>query len=330
MNKKILFIMPDFFDYRTRMTKFLIDSGYRVSSYGDRPSNNILTKSLIRINRRLLAPKTSRYIHKIIMDNVAEPPDFVLVINGQSFLTKHIESLKAAFPNAPFIYYLWDGIKNFPYSEKLLPYFDRSFSIDPKDVAAHPSLSLLSLFYFPDDVAKKTNRPLKNDVAFVGTVHPGKYSRIQKFLDVAKKEGIQTSFYLYLQSKFVFLFYKLFKKDFKHSKMTDFHYSKMSPDQISTLYRDSRYVFDAQRDYQSGLTMRTFECMALEKKMITTNEDINSFDFYKPENIYIFNGETINLSDVFFKTSEYVPIPKEIFQKYSLSHFFDVILKGIE
>ena len=64
------------------------------------------------------------------------------------------------------------------------------------------------------------------------------------------------------------------------------------------------------------MTMRVFEAFGAGKKLITTNADIINYDFYRPENIYIFKDK-FDFNDIFFRSNS-VEVSDEIKENYSL------------
>ena len=48
---------------------------------------------------------------------------------------------------------------------------------------------------------------------------------------------------------------------------------------IIDIFKKSRAVLDIPIAGQNGLTMRTFECLAMKKKIVTTNENIKQYAF---------------------------------------------------
>lgn len=59
--------------------------------------------------------------------------------------------------------------------------------------------------------------------------------------------------------------------------------------------------------------------------MITTNEDIINYDFYQPENIYVYDGK-IDLKNVFF-THDYKEVNEQVYEKYSLRNWLKEIVE---
>ena len=80
---------------------------------------------------------------------------------------------------------------------------------------------------------------------------------------------------------------------------------------------------------QDGLTMRTFEVIGQEKKLITTNSSIVKYDFYNSNNIFLLKED--NITDIkHFLARDIKNIDKEILDKYSLSFFCKSIFCNLE
>ena len=132
--------------------------------------------------------------------------------------------------------------------------------------------------------------------------------------------------YPYIQSKIVYLYYKLKYREFKNSKMKDFKYKKLPRDVFYKILAKSKAVVDVQMKNQSGLTMRTIEALHFEKKLITTNPAILEYEFYTDNNICVINKNHVNLPPSFFDTDfdTNYSIPKS----YSLSAFVETIIQS--
>ena len=53
-NKRILFLCPLFFNYHKKIIKAMESLGAEVDYFDERPSNTVLSKALLRINRNLV------------------------------------------------------------------------------------------------------------------------------------------------------------------------------------------------------------------------------------------------------------------------------------
>jgi len=320
--KKVLFIAPDFFTYSSIIKNKLIEKGYEVDWFDDRPSTNIIDKCLLRVNRNFLKRKIHKYFYNKIYKSMEEKNyDIVFVILGQSFNEKMFNDLRELNPNARFILYLWDSVENFPHIENLAKAFEKTFSFDSPDCEKY-GYQFLPLFYNEE---KKGELEVIYDVTFIGTIKKGKlplFNKVKKQLDERYSKNY---FYLYLQSKLVYIYNKLFNKEFKGAKAKDFNYSKLNYIENNNITLQSKIILDIPMARQNGLSMRTFECLGYHKKIITTNKNVLNYDFYRPENIYYYDGEKIDFDNIFFN-SDYVEIEEEILQKYSLDSWIDKLL----
>lgn len=116
--------------------------------------------------------------------------------------------------------------------------------------------------------------------------------------------------------------------ELRHAHYREFHFDPLAGKEIDRVFADSKCVLDSAQAGQIGLTIRVLEALGSKKKLITTNEDVVSYDFYRPENIYIYiyNGK-IDLDNIFFKEN-YKELSKEIYDKYSLRNWLKEIVEG--
>ena len=77
--------------------------------------------------------------------------------------------------------------------------------------------------------------------------------------------------------------------------------SGLPSEQLTAKLKQSKTVVDIQHPKQSGLTMRTIEMLGANKKMITTNADIQNYDFYHPNNICIVDRNNVVVPPEFIK-----------------------------
>lgn len=69
----------------------------------------------------------------------------------------------------------------------------------------------------------------------------------------------------------------------------------------------------------TGLSLRFFEAMEFQKKLITTNKEIFDYDFYHPNNIYVYGHSTMSMEA--FLSLPYNEIESEITDKYKLNEW---------
>src|SRR5690606_24467824 len=99
-----------------------------------------------------------------------------------------------------------------------------------------------------------------------------------------------------------------------------------SLDEVENLTKDSFILIDIVRENQRGLSFRFFEAMAFQKKIITTNKNILNYDFYNPQNILVINENDVRIPEEFLKTP-YIPLSKDLFEKYTLQSWVKNIFK---
>lgn len=325
---RVLLITPNFFDYPSQICDELRLLGHEVDWFDDRPSTNSLVKAAIRVKKDTVKLLTAKYFEKVMETVRQKKYDKVLLISGQSlsFSEEMMAELKASQNQAEFILYQWDAVKNFPYITRLQHLFERCYSFDKTDVAAYGNLTFLPLFYSRryEEIGAKPRAEFKYDSMFVGTAHPKKYQFIKemsaKLSDVYKKQFI----YFFFPSRIVYIYRKFKNPELKNAKYSEFNFTPVSGRQMDKLLTDSRCVLDSAQDGQIGLTIRVLEALGAKRKIITTNEDAVNYDFYREENVYIYDGQ-FDFNSKFFM-APYQELPENIYKKYSLRSWLTTLL----
>ena len=293
--KKMLFISPCFFDYYKDLISEFNNIGIDVTWFNDRPSENFVSKALIRINKKLSFIKNNRYFKSIRKTCQNNKFDYVLVIFGQFFCKRYIFELRKMQPTAKFIYYTWDSAENYSVIKEISDLFDQKFSFDPVDCEKY-GFTFLPLFYCNHNYKEGENKYLASAIF---TVKPGKLHRYSQIKKMFSPGTIYE--YLYLQSKIVYLFYKVrYKKEFSNYKMKDFKFKKLGRNQTYNIFSQSKIIIDVQMENQIGLTMRTFEALHCRKKLITSNSSIKKYDFYNEDDIVVIDEDNSTIPTTFF------------------------------
>lgn len=329
-SRKLLLIMPNFFEYPDAICRELQNMGYEVDFFDDRPSTNAWVKAAVRFRPDLIKPYISRYFDKIMQTVQSKKYDVVFLISGQSlsFDEQMLFRLKQAQPTSLFVLYQWDSLRNFPRIAKMHKFFDRCYSFDREDCAACERLRFLPLFYSRryEEMGKDTISSFTYDFCFVGTAHPQKYKFIRKMSEQLQQAYPKQFIYFYFPSRLVFFYRKLMNSELRRAHSHEFHYVPLTGQVMEQVYRESRCVLDSPQAGQLGLTIRVLEALGAKKKLITTNADVKNYDFYRAENIYVYDG-IMNLDDVFFK-KPFVEIDPVVYEDYSLrswlSHMLNV------
>lgn len=326
--KQLLLIMPKFFDYPEVISEELKNMGYEVDFYDDRPSTKGIIKAIIRVNKKLLNGYIRKYFNSMMENVTKKKYDVVFLISGQSlsFSKEMLSELKVSQPKAMFVLYQWDSMKNFPYIGEMHEFFDRMFSFDRTDCSNYPKLHFLPLFYSRKykQIGKIKKSDYQYDFSFIGTAHPKKYKFIKQMSAQLQEVYPKQFIYFFFPSKIVYYYRKLRNPEFRKASLDEFHFTPLKGKKMDHLIAESRCILDSPQDGQLGLTIRVLEALGAKKKLITTNEDVKNYDFYRPENIYVYK-ERINLNDSFF-SEPFQEISSDVYEKYSLHNWLGELL----
>ena len=316
-NKNILFFCPSFFGYELKIKDKMEEMGATVDFYDERSISKSYEKALLKINPDLFTKKSESYYLGILDKIKNNSYDVVLFVKAEMVPVSILKKLRQIFNTASFHLYFYDSVKNVKGVEKKLDYFDSIYSFDRNDCKKY-GFKFRPLFYL-DEYRKdiKADNEFLYDLCFIGTIHSDRYKILKEIQYNVEKKQMKMFMYPYLQSKFIYYFYKLTKKEFKGTSIHDFKFEKMSSHDIAEVVDKSKVIIDIQHPKQTGLTMRTIEMIGMNKKMITTNIDIMKYDFYSPQNISVINRNYIVLDDDFFN-KKYEQISKNIYDSYSI------------
>lgn len=325
-NKRILLLSPAFFNYENIIKEKMEQLGAIVKFYDERAVKTAFEKALLKISPKIFTRKAYKYYQTIIDENKGSNFDFIVIIKCDMVSIRTINELRLSFPKAKMCLHIWDSVRNIPNISEKIKYFDYASSFDRNDCMKDLGLHFRPLF-FSDDFCGKTddNKNFQFDVVFCGTIHSDRLYILKTIEHQCMKLNLKYYKYYYLQSRFIYYYYKLTKKSFRDTKYEDFSYIKKNHKEIAEIEDAARIIIDIQHPAQSGLTMRTIEMVGLRKKLITTNAEIVNYDFYDSSNICIINRNSPVLDQNFISVP-YKELPDSIYQKYSLCQWILDIL----
>ncbi|MBE5861855.1 MAG: capsular biosynthesis protein CpsH [Lachnospiraceae bacterium] len=323
--KKILFFSPAFFKYENMIADKMCEMGAEVDMYDVRSVTGAFQRALLKISPSIFGNRSLRYYEDIIKDNLHKDYDYILIVKCDMTPISILEKFRTVYPNAKLCLYLWDSISNIPGVLGKLHYFDTLHSFDLNDCEKYSNLKFRPLF-FGDQFRKEVKEGnYKYDISFLGTIHSDRYAVIRQIQKIAEKNNLNCYWFMYLQSKFIFYFYKLIHKEFRGVSAETFSFEKMLASDIAQVVDESRIILDIQHPKQTGLTMRTIEMIGMNKKLITTNDSIKNYDFYNENNICIIDRKNVTLPDNILGGS-YIALPDKIYEKYSIKNWILEVL----
>lgn len=218
--------------------------------------------------------------------------------------------LKKKKPQIRLICWYWD-----PFSDCKLRFEPQEgielWSFDDDDCRNY-GLNYSKTFFTPrskDNSFGETE--VKYDAFFVGE-DKGRYDKLRKLQEYLADLGLKSKFIIVRD-------HKIFVENRGHKKRT---YSQPISQEKATEYiMQSRILVDLYQRGQTGLSQRAVEALLNEKKLITDNENIRKYDFYREGNIFILHDDNYQEIEVFLQ-KEFEKIPDKILETYSFDTWF--------
>lgn len=322
-DKKITLVIPHHFGLPERFKQNFEYSGFEVFLYPEPMKVKIPLKDKIihGYKKFFLKDRT----HKSIVRNTLEEKqysdfienlphcDYALIIRPDLISKSIINSIKSKCNY--IVAYQWDGMSRFPMDKSIIDLFDKFFVFDERDLKHYPQCHFLTNFYFDDLLKEKAI--IENDVFFVGSYMN---DRIEEMLSLSlflKENGFSTDFHLANPNK------KSINFDFYNIQTSCNGFS--FTENIQRLQK-AKALLDFKNKAHYGLSFRTFEAIGYHKKLITNNELVKKYDFYNPNNIFVFNNYNFDGLKEFLE-SPYEDLPKDIYEKYSFTSWVKHILE---
>lgn len=315
-NKKILFIGPQFYDYHNKIIKEMENFGAKVTYYSE-VQFDIKYRIAKKINTKLKKQFEKKYLNKILNEVSKEEYDIFLLIEGGIITPDFLIKLRNKCKKAYFVMYQWDSLENNNYLENIR-YFNKVFTFDPVDSKKY-NLEYLPLFFTKENGGGKRNK--NYDIIFIGSFHGDRLKIIKKIIKECKKKGLKFYYYIYIEKLALFKF--LFLGRISLFDLKYFSTKSLSDMQILKMYKGAKAVLDITNVRQNGLTIRTFEALALKLKLITTNKNILNESFYDKNNTQVINRNNPVLNINFFKTSFN---ERKKIKNYSINHWIKSLL----
>lgn len=329
--KKILLIaLPG---YPNGIIRQMEELGAQVDYMNDKPNDGFVCKTLGRFQLKTYLKVIDKYYIGKIDELKQNKYDYILVIRGEYTTTNALKYLKKSFPKARLILYMWDGLHklNTKGIENKWSYYDKVFTFDRIDYEANKDrIHFRPLYYYeeylPENKDSEYGKKYKYDISFIGTGHADRVRIVKQVMEQCENNHMKAFKYIYMPHPFVYLFNRLFNKNFRGVKRSEIRFKMLPFDLLYKIYGNSKCIVDVENPGQHGLTMRTIETIGLKKKFITTNEDIKNYDFYNSNNILVIDRNNPRLNMNFFKIP-FEELPHEIYEKYSLRSWILEVLE---
>ncbi|MDG4947024.1 hypothetical protein NMK71_11435 [Weeksellaceae bacterium KMM 9713] len=258
---------------------------------------NAFTKTLFNYNFK--REKLAQNIEKEI--NEMPRQDLILVVSSDWLPQETIKKLKKKTDK--IIAWFYDAVANYPRIPKMIYYFDKVYTFEPKD-AENYDIDFLPNFNPYNELQFCEKK--KNYLFHISSQRKNRKEILTKIAQQLKSSKIPYDIFLISKKPENNDFIQIQTKGIPLQKV----YEKLE---------EASFQIDIQRDRQSGVSFRIFEAMGLQQKVITTNQDIENYDFFNPNNIHILKNDSKIPID--FLTTPYEDIPNEIYKKYTIENW---------
>jgi len=244
------------------------------------------------------------------LDAVTGRVDYAFIIRPDTYAEEILQLIKGKTDK--LIGYQWDGIQRFPWIENFIPLFDRFFVFDPEDTQfANLQLPYLGNFYFTLPRLTQNPAPSQNLAYFVGTYSKERIEILSQLHSLLSKTRLQISMHMYSRKK------RTLPAD---QQFIDLTTRTLSYEQNIETVKNAFLLIDITVDCHKGLSLRFFEALCFDKKLITNNPDVQYYEFYHPDNIFIYGKDELSQFESFIR-KPYHTIDHNIKQKYSFDNW---------
>lgn len=185
---------------------------------------------------------------------------------------------------------------------RLKKWYDLVITIDPRD-AEDFDLGLIPAIYSRIETAEK--REIKRDLIFVGR-EKGREGLLEELHHLLRSKNVNTEFDICGQGE---------------DKGAGWEYISYIPyGKIIRKSLEANCILEILQEGQTGITQRTMEALAYNKKLLTNNKNLKNMPFYNGEYMQIFERpEEIRIDFI----TERVPVDYGYRDEYSSGVFLD-------
>jgi len=316
-DKKILFIGPKFNGYENEIIAALRSKGAHVDFFLEKI--NSLTAHYITKFSRMVGNRIQANHMDNILNNVQAEYDYLFVIRGETLSPDFFDQLFQRSKINHKMMYQWDSVRATPNIMNIAKNFDKIYSFDYEDCQQR-NFKYLPLFYINAFVDNQHIKPIY-DFSFIGQFHSDRHKYLIDIKKFAKERNLSVNFKMKM-TPLRFVQKKLFDKSFKDISIQDVIFKNISLEQVSLIVKKSKILIDVVNTLQSGLSIRTFEVLGADRKLLTNNKNIQNEKFYNPNCICMIE----NVNDEFIKSKCHI----DNFQEYSIDGWLDKLFQYVD
>lgn len=342
-NKSILLIAPLYFGYEQSMISALEEAGAEVTFMVE---NVDFTDFRFLLSNRLPEKLRLKFVEKYFIKQIKKLKkthyDYVFGVRMDFFTDGAIDFLKQKYPDAKYILHYWDSCIRMhnvdEIARKRPKNFDSMSTFDTEEYEKYKDegWKFRPLFYLPEFERINETKDKDYDIIYIATLSKDRARYYTALSQYCAEHNLKLYTKLYVK-KFV---YNMQKKWPMYSTLPidAFSFKSIPLEEIRHYMAHSRVMFDCSHFRQTGLTMRTIECLGARERLITTNHEIKKYDFYDKDNFFILDKpedltdidsirKTFEGLDEFIRGGTYHELPDDIYERYTLEYWLWDILK---
>ncbi|WP_287955744.1 hypothetical protein [Snodgrassella sp.] len=245
--------------------------------------------------------------------------DYTLVIRPDIYPQNVLTLFKQHTKNK-FIGYQWDGLKRFPV-KNIIHLFDQFYIFDHTDLTnpdyQNYQLNSITNFYF-DMIQPHHVKKDKLQAYYIGDHQVCRVAAIEHCAEKLAENGIDIKFIIPTSKRRDIKCYKSKYITFGKQNRLSYHENLKNVNSADILV-------DFVISEHNGLSFRHFEALYYQKKLITTNAHVKYYDFYHPNNIFIWDKKNLDGIQEFL-ARPFTQINTYIVEKYSFKNWIKSIL----
>lgn len=235
--------------------------------------------------------------------------DYILIIRPEVYPLEFLKALKKK--GKKMVGYQWNGLNRFPRTYEYISLFDRFFVFDGKDLEV-PAVLPTTNFYFT--TIEKASPSDRTDVYYAGSFYRNRIADLCDLISKCRELGLTVHCHLFSKKK----------KRFLPCHLSTTKESLSFEQNIQFTY-NTDLLLDLKVSEHEGLSFRVLDSVGFDKKLITTNHRVRDYDFFQPNNMLVWTGQSKEELAAFIN-KPYVIIPEIIKQKYSFKNWIQYVL----
>ncbi len=317
LQKKCLLITPkSFYFYSEYLSKTLSQYNYEVTISNDEYPENTLGKIMGKLQIPILLKTTKKRFLQEFLNGKSY--DLVLIIKGRGMSPSLLQQIKRE--SSKVIGYSFDSFNYHKAPLKWLQYVDKFYTFDYNDSKNH-NLPIVELFSsMPEN---KTQKTFSYQISAIVRNHSDRLEYINKVLSNLK---IESKFIFIYEQNLVTFFQNFIKSPILYLKYWKYISFKSLPySEYTRVLKESDFTIDFAHPAQSGITIRCFEALASQTKIITNNPFVTKNKYFTEGNSILFkkDEDSSKLKERFSKLEYQIP------EKHSrtINNFIEELIK---